>query len=130
MVFPGFFYAPYCLGEIRFQKIIDGTTQRFYVNGQEVGNPLDGQGFSPNDVNPLRIGGGATEGNGNFFFHGDIDEAAVYDTALSPERVLAHYEAGINPIPEPSTIVLSVLGIFGLLATARRRRKIARCCKN
>ena len=101
----------------------DGDTQRFYINGQEVGNALVGQGFGPNDAEPLRIGGGATEGNGNFFFEGDIDEVAVYDTALSPERVLAHYEAGINPIPEPSTLVLSFLGLMGLLA-ARRRRKI------
>ena len=59
--FRAFFTRRACLEKIRFQKIIDGTTQRFYVNGQEVGNPLDGQGFSPNDVNPLRIGGGATE---------------------------------------------------------------------
>jgi len=99
----------------------DGATQRFYVNGIEVGTPLVGQGFGPNNGDVLRIGAGATEGPGNFFFHGDVDEVAVYGTALSPERIAAHYTAGINPIPEPGTIVLAMLGFAGLLLTLRRR---------
>ncbi len=43
-------------------------------------------------------------GNGHIntrFFNGLLDEVALYDTALSPERVLAHYDAAGNPPPPP-----------------------------
>jgi hypothetical protein len=37
--------------------------------------------------------------NEMFFFDGWIDELALYNTALSPERVQAHYQAGITTVP-------------------------------
>ncbi|MBI4324621.1 MAG: hypothetical protein HY674_05090, partial [Chloroflexi bacterium] len=77
----------------------DGKTKKFYVNGalHAIGETT----VIANKLRPLRIGGGATEGAGNFFFNGDVDEAAVYDTVLSPDRVLAHFAsgAGMDPIP-------------------------------
>jgi hypothetical protein len=70
----------------------DGTEKRFYVNGMQVaaGNVP----FSPNDVAPLRIGAGATEGAGNYWFNGLVDEVAVYDHVLTSEQLGARYRAG------------------------------------
>ena len=89
----------------------DGTTLSFYVNGAlaaQLAAP-----FAPNDVNPLRIGGGATEGDGDFFFEGDLDEVAVYGAALSEDRVLAHYVAGF-PLTTPPTISAQPQSQFAL----------------
>ena len=72
----------------------DAATQvkRFYVNGSLMGTVTDGVRL--NTARPLRIGAGSTEGNGNYWFNGTVDEVAVYDTALSPDRIAEHYEAG------------------------------------
>lgn len=75
----------------------DGTTKRFYVDGLLVGSGA--AGVTPNDSRPLRIGAGATEGAGSFWFNGMIDEVAVYNTVLSPGRVAAHYQAGAQGAP-------------------------------
>jgi hypothetical protein len=59
--------------------------KQLYVNGD-----LVGQGTSnmpPNRQAVLRIGGGATEGNGNYFFVGLVDDVQVYDRVLSPGQV-------------------------------------------
>jgi|GEM_PF-6870403 len=72
----------------------DGATQtkRFYVNGSLMATAVDG--VNPNTARPLRIGAGATEGGGNYWFNGLVDEVAVYDTVLSPDRIADHYRAG------------------------------------
>ena len=68
----------------------DGTTMRIYVNGTLSARApssvslLDG-------TNAFSIGSATGWSD---FFDGGIDEVAVYGTALSPERVLAHYNAG------------------------------------
>lgn len=84
----------------------DGKVKNFYVNGVLVGSALPARYFT-NPARVLRIGGGATEGAGNFFFHGDVDEVAVYDKALSGDRVLAHYKSGsgTDPLPAAPEIV-------------------------
>ena len=89
----------------------DGTTLSFYVNGALAAQLT--APFAPNDVNPLRIGGGATEGDGDFFFEGDIDEVAVYGAALSEDRILAHYVAGF-PLTTPPTISAQPQSQFAL----------------
>jgi hypothetical protein len=77
----------------------DGTTKRFFVNGQEVG--ANQSVYVPNDADVLRLGAGATESpTGNYFFEGVIDEPAVYNKALSPARILTHYLAGQPPVTE------------------------------
>jgi hypothetical protein len=43
---------------------------------------------------PFRIGGGAPAGEATYYFEGLIDEAALYDRALSAEEVAAQYRAG------------------------------------
>jgi hypothetical protein len=68
----------------------DGTTQRLYVNGKEVGSAALTGGATVT-TNPLYVG----SWNGNEeFFKGTIDEVAVYNTALTAARVTAHYQAG------------------------------------
>ena len=56
----------------------------------------------------------------------DIDELAIYTTALTATQILAHYEAATAPevvIPEPATIAIwMLLGMVGLLGYARRRK--------
>ena len=77
----------------------DGTTKRFYVNGAEVSSSA--AGFAANDQSPLRFGGGATEGNGNYFFEGDVDEPAIYNKALTHEQIILHYLAGTAAAKPP-----------------------------
>jgi hypothetical protein len=78
----------------------DGTTKRFYVNGVEVGTST--AAFAVNDQSVLRFGGGATEGNGNYFFEGDVDEPAIYNKVLTPEQIILHYLGGITAAKAPS----------------------------
>jgi len=66
----------------------------FYVNGRLVGQGTATLGL--NTAQPLRIGAGASEGPGNYFFQGMLDEARVYDRALSDEEV-----AGLAGRTEP-----------------------------
>jgi len=94
----------------------DGTTKRMYVDGELAASAAIN--YLPNTTSPLRIGAGATEGAGAYWFNGDIDEVAIYDTALSPEQVAHHYHAGV---PEPCTMALLLGGLGALVA--RRRRK-------
>ncbi len=82
--------------------VFDGSSHFFYVNGVLVAQ-RNNAAFGINDSSPLRIGGGASEGDGNFFFEGDVDEVAVFPTALSEERILAHYVAGF-PLTTPPSI--------------------------
>jgi hypothetical protein len=78
----------------------DGTIKRFYVNGMEVGAST--AAFGVNDQSVLRFGGGATEGNGNYFFEGDVDEPAIYNKAITPEQIILHYLAGSSVAKPPS----------------------------
>jgi hypothetical protein len=77
----------------------DGTNKSFYLNGGLVGTKE--VAFAVNDESVLRIGGGASEGDGNYFFEGDVDEISIYDKVLSEDRILAHYVAGLASTTSP-----------------------------
>ncbi len=83
----------------------DGTTKNFYVNGALVGSAATV--LAPNTARPLRVGAGATEGAGQFFFNGDVDEVAVFGRALSGAEVTGHYLAARtgagSPVGGPPT---------------------------
>ena len=54
-----------------------------------------------NNTSPTFIGSGILSGAATPPFVGSIDEVAVYNTALSPTRIAAHYAARLNP-PGPT----------------------------
>lgn len=87
----------------------DGQTMRLYLNGAEIASRAQ-QG--PTDVAPTKsLYLGSDQGTGNFFA-GRLDEAALYDRALSAQTVQAHYQAGRA---NPSTYRSEVAGTSGLI---------------
>jgi glucose/arabinose dehydrogenase len=73
----------------------DGTVQRLYVNGGLVAS----QALSGNVdtvAGDFRIG----TTRASEFFKGAVDDVAVYNKALTPAQVQAHYEAGAQAITE------------------------------
>jgi hypothetical protein len=91
-----------------------GTTVRFYMNGQFVQESALTAGTPPNTQDgPLRIGSADDPGR---IFNGLIDEASIYNRALSDTEILEHYRnyvvksPTVNPVPSPTatpTITLS-----------------------
>lgn len=69
----------------------DGTTRRLYVDGVQVASSTTG-GYTPNDAAPLRIGIDHTGAN-PFPSTGIIDEAAVWDAALTADEILSAYQS-------------------------------------
>jgi hypothetical protein len=78
--------------------VYDGTNLILYTNGVEAATSPVGGVFAANTSPgiPLDFGGRGDGRSGNYGFGGDMDEAAYYGKALSADRVLAHYQAGIN----------------------------------
>lgn len=70
----------------------DGTTLRLYVDGVLAATATSAAPIATG--NPICIGSYHTTANAPF--DGRIDEAAVYGTALSAERVARHYLAGVD----------------------------------
>lgn len=60
-------------------------SMRLFVNGVETATTTSA--YSQNIVRPLRIGAGRTETAGDYFFHGEIDEVALFDRALSADEI-------------------------------------------
>jgi Concanavalin A-like lectin/glucanases superfamily len=73
--------------------VYDGANLIFYVNGVATAT-VPGAGFLANSANDLFIGGDPATGHG--YWEGYVDEVAVYTTALSAAKVLAHYQEGTN----------------------------------
>jgi len=82
----------------------DAVTQlkQFYVNGALVSQGT-GVTVNANPAHPLRIGAGATESSGNYWFNGTVDEVAVYNHVLPGDRIAAHYRAARFGAPDPTT---------------------------
>jgi hypothetical protein len=64
--------------------------KRFFINGALIGTVSNT--VAVNASQPLRIGAGATEGTGNYWFGGEVDEVAVFARALTPAEVTSHYQ--------------------------------------
>jgi len=72
----------------------DGTDIIVYLNGVQNGiNDFPGVGVTL--AQNVAFTGFGIYGSGGRYYNGIIDEAAIYDSALTSTRVLAHYNAGI-----------------------------------
>ncbi len=71
----------------------DGSTLRVYYNGVQ-DNSLPVSGAIVSTTQPLRIGGGAPTGIIPYYFTGLIDEASLYNRALSAAEIKSIYDAG------------------------------------
>ena len=78
----------------------DGTTERLYVNGRQVASAAL-SGVADTTISGLRI---ASWDGTQQFFAGTIDEAAVYNKALSASQVAAHFAASQLPLGAPSDL--------------------------
>jgi hypothetical protein len=79
----------------------DGTTMRIYVDGEEHGT-MNRPG--PIKGNDFHLCLGDFEYKHASYFHGLIDEVKLYNRALSPDEVRAHYRkfadrTGVAPSP-------------------------------
>jgi hypothetical protein len=90
----------------------DGETMRVYVNGALDGEmPYDGG--IPAGSAPVRIGANSDAQPGEHFA-GLIDEAAIYDRALTDDEVRQIYEAGATGRCPPSTLGQGLLAYWPL----------------
>lgn len=72
--------------------VYDGSRMRLFVNGSEAAAPkMDTRSAAPHGMSFLI--GAATSVCPASCFNGGIDEVAVYDRALAPERARAHFDA-------------------------------------
>ena len=88
----------------------NGSVARLYLDGIEVGNQI--VSMTPyTSVDPLTIGGAD--------FHskhiGLIDNAAVFNTALSSTDIALHASGNIGFVPEPASIILFLM-FFSVIA--------------
>lgn len=95
--------SPSALNDGQWHHVVatlSGDGMAMYVDGQSVGtNP---QTSAENYSGYWRVGGDNTWGSSSAYFNGTIDEAAVYNTALTPEQVKSHYAIGLD-LDEPVT---------------------------
>ncbi len=68
-----------------------GSTVKLYINGLDVTGTVTNQTIADTAL-PLNIA--AADGGTTDFFNGKIGRVAIYPTALSAARVLAHWRAG------------------------------------
>ena len=73
----------------------DSTKQQIlYANGVQIatGTASKSAGY---DAQPLLLGRYTVNGVPNYFLQGRIDEAAIYNRALSASEITSIYEAGV-----------------------------------
>ncbi len=94
----------------------DGTFEKSFnmANGT-----LDRQGVAPAPSAAI----GAFNGDGAQYFIGHIDDFAIWDEALTSTQIMGLANETLTPsvIPEPSTALLVVGGLFASLLFSRKR---------
>ncbi|HRT08034.1 MAG TPA: putative Ig domain-containing protein [Candidatus Paceibacterota bacterium] len=82
----------------------DGATLRFYTNGVLANSAATV--FRPNDLFPVRLGAGSTEGPGQYWFPGCVDDVRLYRAALTDAQIQAIY-ANAPPAFTTNPLVLA-----------------------
>ena len=93
------------------------NTASFFVNGQPAGQDFHGAPGNTN-VADFHLGIARNQGSALETMFGSIDDVRVYEGVLTVDEI----QLIMNPIPEPSTVVLLVLGALAVIPAARRRR--------
>ncbi len=89
----------------------DGQYKKIYIDGQ-----LDSTLFAPivgdigSSTNPILLGARQNSSGLGKFFKGSIDDAAIFDHALSQNEIQYIMTHGATAIPEPITCSLLALG--------------------
>lgn len=100
-----------------------GTTFDLIHNGAIVGTDIDDRPLTSTTF-PLIIGRRNTDDPRDFSVDGRLDEAAIWNRALSNEEIAYLYNGGLgNPVgvPEPATLALAVIGAISCGFVLRRR---------
>jgi hypothetical protein len=116
-VYTGYNFSPSNLGKwVQFALTYDNTTheRNFYVNGALYGTFPTSYDAGTNQSTDLYFGRYTVNNSG--YFNGSLDDVRIYDNALTASEIA-------QLVPEPTT--LGVLGLGGLLALGRRRRRLA-----
>lgn len=94
----------------------DGSTYSIYLDGVLAGS-VAGSGSILLGNDPLRLGQSAASGATNNGFFGLIDDARIYNNALSAAEI---FNIANPTVPEPTTAALAMLGLGGLVMRRRR----------
>ncbi len=93
---------------------------RVYINGElDATGTQSGNGINTGSTTTMKIGAQATSHQGGRYFLGLIDEVAVFNTALGGEELMAYYRTAM--VPEPSGVLMVLVGLLCLLGRRRRR---------
>jgi len=97
---------------------LDYTQVYITAEGEATANKVMNQNANPGGLQFFRLGANR---NGDNLFRMDMANVKIFDdSTVDLDALLAE---GPSLVPEPSTFVLAALGLIGLLAVGRRRKR-------
>ncbi len=99
----------------------DGASERIYLNGSLSAVAAGTQNIASNTY-PLMIG--ATNGP-QAFFHGSLQDVAIYPSALPAARATSHYQSGTAAAPSPGAPSLVTSFVYNALGQVVLSTRIA-----